>query len=123
LEERFGWGLPAQPTAQAIAHTLSLPAPTPHLWPRVERYLLQDRSLPRSLLAPLVRAGLLYADARANAVFLLGASPATAVGAELRGTTSQPWRGLAPGSRKDAGFFSAFAASTQAIVLCESANA
>jgi hypothetical protein len=31
------------------------------------------------------------------------------------------WRGLAPGSRKDAGFFSASVASAQAIVLCESA--
>ena len=121
LEERFGLVPPTQPTAVATANTLSLPAPAPHLWPRVERYLIKDRRLPRSLLAPLVRAGLLYADARANAVFLLGASPATAVGAELRGTTSQPWRGLAPGSRKDAGFFSASAASAQAIVLCESA--
>jgi hypothetical protein len=121
LEERFGRGPPTQPTAQATAHTLSLPAPAPHLWPRVERYLIEDRRLPRSLLAPLVCAGLLYADARANAVFLLGASPATAVGAELRGTTAQPWRGLAPGSRKDAGFFATSATSAQAIVLCESA--
>ncbi len=121
LVERFGLVPPTQPIAQATAHTLWLPAPTPHLWPRVERYLIEDRRLPRSLLAPLVRAGLLYADARANAVFLLGASPAAAVGAELRGTTSAPWRGLAPGSRKDAGFFSASAASAQAIVLCESA--
>jgi hypothetical protein len=121
LEERFAMVPPPQPTAVATANILSLPAPAPHLWPQVERYLINDRRLPRSLLVPLLRAGLLYADARANAVFLLGASPATAVGAELRGTTSQPWRGLAPGSRKDAGFFSASAASAQAIVLCESA--
>jgi hypothetical protein len=121
LEERFALAPPTPPTAVATATALSLPAPAPHLWSRVERYLIEDRRLPRSLLAPLVRAGLLYADARANAVFLLGASPATAVGAELRGTTVQPWRGLAPGSRKDAGFFSASAASAQAIVLCESA--
>ena len=121
LEERFALAPPTPPTAVATATALSLPAPAPHLWSRVERYLIEDRRLPRSLLAPLVRAGLLYADARANAVFLLGASPATAVGAELRGTTTQPWRGLAPGSRKDAGFFSASAASAQAIVLCESA--
>ena len=121
LEERFALAPPTPPTAVATATALSLPAPAPHLWSRVERYLIEDRRLPHSLLAPLVRAGLLYADARANAVFLLGASPATAVGAELRGTTAQPWRGLAPGSRKDAGFFAASAASAQAIVLCESA--
>jgi hypothetical protein len=80
-----------------------------------------ERKLPRSLLTPLVQAGILYADTRANAVFLLGDTPATAVGAELRGTTSQSWRGMAPGSRKDRGFFSVSTASAQAIVLCESA--
>jgi hypothetical protein len=121
LEERFGLGPPPQPVAQATVHRLSLPAPVPHLWPRVERYLIEDRQLPSALLAPLVHTGLLYADAHANAVFLLGDNPATAVGAELRGTTSLPWRGLAPGSRKDHGFFCASAACAQAIVLCESA--
>lgn len=121
LEERFGLGPPTQPVAQATAHKLSLPAPAPHLWSRVEHYLIEDRKLPRAVLAPLVHAGLLYADAHANAVFLLGDNPATAVGAELRGTTSLPWRGLAPGSRKDHGCFSVSAASAQAIVLCESA--
>jgi hypothetical protein len=121
LEERFGLGPPTQPAAQATAHPLSLPAPAPHLWPRVEHYLITDRKLPRALLAPFVHTGLLYADAHANAVFLLGDNPATAVGAELRGTTSLPWRGLAPGSRKDHGFFCASVACAQAIVLCESA--
>jgi hypothetical protein len=38
------------------------------------------------------------------------------------GITARSWRGLAPGSRKDRGFFSvSVAAATQAIVLCESA--
>jgi hypothetical protein len=121
LEDHFSLAPPSQPAGVATVHKLSLPAPAPHLWPRVERYLIEDRKLPRSLLAPLVHAGLLYADAHANAVFLLGDNPATAVGAELRGTTSLPWRGLAPGSRKDHGFFSASVASAHAIVLCESA--
>lgn len=123
LEDRFGLAPSTQPAAVATVHKLSLPAPAPHLWPRVERYLVEDRKRPRALLAPLVHAGLLYADAHANAVFLLGNAPATAVGAELRGTTSLPWRGLAPGSRKDHGFFSASApcAQAQALVLCESA--
>jgi hypothetical protein len=58
------------------------------------------------LLLPLRESGILYADARANAVFLLGDTAATAVGAELRGTTARSWRGMAPGSRKDLGFFS-----------------
>jgi hypothetical protein len=121
LEECFGMVPPTPPAAVTTVHELSLPAPAPHLWPRVERYLTEDRKLPCALLAPLVHAGLLYADARANAVFLLGDNLATAVGAELRGTTSLPWRGLAPGSRKDHGFFAASAAAAHAIVLCESA--
>ena len=43
------------------------------------------------------------------------------VGAELRGTGSQPWRGMAPGSRKHHGYFAAGASQPTALVLCESA--
>ena len=131
LEDRFGTAAPAQPATLFTAPAWTLPAPAPHHWPRVERYLVDQRKLPRSSLTLFVQAGIIYADARANAVFLLGDTPATAVGAELRGTclrqgfggqaTSQSWRGMAPGSRKDRGFFSVCAASAHAIVLCESA--
>lgn len=121
LEDRFGTWPSVEPAFSPAPQALTLPHPAPHHWPRVERYLTEQRQLPRSLLTPLVHAGIIYADARANAVFLLGDTPASAVGAELRGTTSQSWRGLAPGSRKDRGFFSIGAASAQAIVLCESA--
>ena len=121
LEDRFGTGPLVEPAFSPAPRALTLPSPAPHHWPRVERYLREQRRLPRSLLTPLVHAGIIYADARANAVFLLGDTPATAVGAELRGTTSQSWRGMVPGSRKDRGFFCVPAASAQAIVLCESA--
>lgn len=121
LEERFGTWPPVQPAFSPAPQTLTLPPPAAHHWPRVERYLIEQRQLPPSLLTPLLHAGIIYADARANAVFLLGDSPATAVGAELRGTTSQSWRGMAPGSRKDRGFFSVSPVCAQAIVLCESA--
>jgi len=62
-------------------------------------------------------------QARANAVFLLLDKENIPVGAELRGTTQRQWRGLAPGSRKDQGFFSVPAdlAPSESIVLCESA--
>jgi protein strawberry notch len=121
LEDRFGAPAPAQPACLFSTTAWTLPPPAVLHWPRVERYLIEERTLPRSLLTPLVQAAILYADSRANAVFLLGDTPATAVGAELRGTTSQPWRGMAPGSRKDRGFFSVCAPSVHAIVLCESA--
>jgi hypothetical protein len=121
LEDRFGTWPSVEPAFPPALRALTLPPPVPHHWPCVERYLSEQRRLPRSLLTPLVHAGIIYADARANAVFLLGDTPATAVGAELRGTTSQSWRGMAPGSRKDHGCFSVSTASADAIVLCESA--
>jgi len=131
LEERLDTSAPVSPASTPTPRRLRLPPPAAPHWPRVERYLIQERKLPHSLLAPLVHAGILYADARANAVFLLGDTPATAVGAELRATclrpgfgrqaTSEPWRGLAPGSRKDRGCFAVGATLVQAIVLCESA--
>jgi hypothetical protein len=122
LEARFGVTTPTQPSAVSTPQTLRLPPAVAHHWPRIERYLVEERRLPPSLLLPLRDSGSLYADAHANAVFLLGDTAATAVGAELRGTTARSWRGLAPGSRKDRGFFSVSgAAATQAIVLCESA--
>lgn len=101
---------------------LALPASTPENLAHVRRYLVEERHLPPVLLSPLIRSGSLYADARANAVFLLRAKHNEAVGAELRGTTACAWRGMAPGSRKDHGFFAIPPAPPEApTVLCESA--
>ena len=110
----------------------SLPAPTPPprlslpprdpamLW-RVQRYLIAQRRIAPGLVDSIIRSGTLYADARANAVFLLLGEESSPVGAELRGTTERSWRGLAPGSRKDRGFFSIPADPLPTVVLCESA--
>jgi len=121
LEDHFGAPVPVQPAPIFATHARTLPPPAPHHWPRVERYLIEQRQLPRSLLTPLVHSGIIYADVRANAVFLIVDPDATPVGAELRGTTALAWRGMAPGSRKDRGFFSLPSTPGQAIVLCESA--
>jgi hypothetical protein len=121
LEQRWGTSAPSPPASTPTPWQLRLPSLAAHHWPRVERYLIHIRKLPGSLLLPLRQSGILYADAHANAVFLLGNTAANAVGAELRGTTPQPWRGMAPGSRKDLGCFSVSLADAQAIVLCESA--
>ncbi len=100
---------------------LALPPPDPSkLW-RVRRYLIQERRLPSALVQSLIDSGVIYADSRANAVFLLLGKEKQPVGAELRGTTSRPWRGLAPGSRKDLGFFAVPAQARPATVLVESA--
>jgi hypothetical protein len=43
------------------------------------------------------------------------------VGAELRGTGPRVWRGMAPGTRKDLGYFWIGDPGSREIVLCESA--
>jgi hypothetical protein len=100
---------------------LRLPPSAPEHLARVRNYLIGQRRLPAALLEPLIDTGSLYADARANALFLLRAPDTQPVGAELRGTGPIPWRGMAPGSRKDLGFFAVPAAPLEACVLCESA--
>jgi hypothetical protein len=115
--------IPAQPAPPRVHLQLQLPRPDPAQLSRVSHYLLVQRALPALLVDSLVQAGSLYADHRANAVFVLRSPDHTPVGAELRGTTIHSWRGMAPGSKKDLGFFSIPARSAPAptIVLCESA--
>jgi hypothetical protein len=109
------------PVASAPPQPLALPPPVEEHLEGVRSYLIDQRQLPPALLDPLIRSADLYADARANAVFLLRDSQGQPVGAELRGTTACPWRGMAPGSRKDLGFFAISATTCEANVLCESA--
>jgi Protein of unknown function (DUF3991)/Toprim-like len=120
LAQRF-----PSPQAPALAPPpkppLALPTPDASRLPGVKRYLIEQRRLPDNLLEPLVLAGRLYADPKANAVFLLLGKENQPVGAELRGTTGTAWRGLAPGSHKDLGYFSVGPAQSQEAVLCESA--
>ena len=121
LGQHFGGQLPPSRPAPSPLPRLSLPPREPAMLWRVQRYLVVQRGIAAGLVDSLVRSGTLYADARANAVFLLSGKDGAPVGAELRGTTEQSWRGLAPGSRKDLGFFSLPADPLPAVVLCESA--
>jgi hypothetical protein len=110
------------PTRRRRHQQLRLPAASPANLPRVQRYLTGRRGLSATILASLIDDGRLYADARGNAVFLMVAGrPNRPMGAELRGTGNRVWRGLAPGSRKNAGYFWVGKASSRQIVLCESA--
>jgi len=87
----------------------------------VRRYLYDHRRLPAALVEPLISGGSVYADTKGNAVFLLLGKEDAPVGAEIRGTTSTSWRGMAPGSRKDLGYFSIPVLEPTTIILCESA--
>lgn len=100
----------------------SLPPPDPTQLPTVQHYLTTQRALPPALIQCVIESGQLYADRRGNAVFLLRGKENQAVGAELRGTGRVRWRGLAPGSRKDLGYFRwPPHATATVIILCESA--
>jgi hypothetical protein len=106
----------------SCAGQLRLPKPYPAMLHRIRQYLTVRRSLAAEQLEPLIESGWLYADARANAVFLLVAGKAQRpVGAELRGTGQRRWRGMAPGTDKNAGYFWVGPVGSKQIILCESA--
>jgi hypothetical protein len=126
--ERHCASVVVQPVNAPPRPPLRLPPSVLEHLAQVRRYLTWQRRLPTTLLDPLIEAGSLYADARANAVFLLRDSHGQPVGAELRGTGPVSWRSMAPGSRKDLGCFAIPAcrqagpdAPLKACVLCESA--
>ena len=100
---------------------LTLPPPDRSQLALVKHYLVHDRALTPSVVDGLIESGKLYADRRGNAVFLLLGKENTPVGAELRGTGPVRWRGLAPGSQKDLGYFSVHPLQASKVVLCESA--
>jgi hypothetical protein len=105
----------------AIKPALRLPQKDEKKLSRITNYLKYERFVPPELINFLVKSGKLYADKKANAVFLLLGKEKTVVGAELRGTTTKRWRGMATGSRKDLGCFYIKRSHTNKMVLCESA--
>lgn len=110
------------PSSSRPERPLHLPPPAAGKLGQVCRYLIEQRQLRWELIKGLIQRRALYADAFGNAVFLMERGKSrTPVGAELRGTTAARWRGLAPGSRKDAGYFWVGQQAARRIVLCESA--
>ena len=116
---------PGVPLSKKTRHRprtpLTLPKKNHQRLPQVNHYLTSRRCLPAVLIQSLFNDGRLYADDRANAVFLLLGKGNSVVGAEMRGTSHQPWHALAPGSRKDRGFFYIANANSTKLVICESA--
>lgn len=122
---------PAQPATPTSAPHLKLPTPDADRLDAVKHYLVTERKIVPAVVSLLVKSGNLYADSLANAVFLMRRACAApqqadgargiAVGAELRGIGPRPWRGMAPGSRKNLGYFSIRDATFRGIILCEAA--
>jgi hypothetical protein len=89
----------------------------------VRDYLVQERCLPGALVEELHTCGLVYADERRNAVFLRRDGAGVATGAALRGTRpGSPFKGLAAGTARDAGwfFFAMGDRGTPQLILTES---
>ena len=128
LAQHFPGSVPSLPLAPTPPLQFLPPPPDPGKLDRVLQYLVEHRRISPELLDPLIGSGTLYADTRANAVFLLLGKEKLPVGAELRGTIARPWHGLAPGSQKDLGCFAvpteplpAAGFAGQPVILCESA--
>lgn len=100
---------------------LQLPTREDRYISRILSYLHQCRSIPLPLIQRTINCGKLYADQKANAVFVLKGKNNAIVGAELRGTSQYKWRGMAPGSKKSLGCFYINTPGSKKIVLCESA--
>ena len=73
LQTHFDDQLPLEfgPAPRLAQRVLSLPPPAPAQLRPVQSYLVTQRALPPALLDPLIASGTLYADGKANAVFLL----------------------------------------------------
>ncbi len=104
-----------------VKQTLKLPQKDDRKLRQVTQYLINRRCIPEELIKNLIKSKKLYADIRGNAVFLLLGKKKKVVGAELRGTCNQKWRGMAPGSRKNLGCFYIIGKNVRKMALCESA--
>ena len=98
------------------------PQPSPEHWPTVKKYLVETRALPVNWVEASYANGNIYADGRANAVFIARDGRGKPVGAELRGTDpTRPFKGHALGSRRDRGVFSVGNPAASIVVVVESA--
>ena len=98
-----------------------IPQASPKNLLHVMDYLVQQRGLLEKDLIPLINKGVLYADHRRNAVFVLLGKEKSHVGAELRGTGQTRYRGLFKGSKRTHGFFYAGSEDAKYCIVCESA--
>lgn len=97
------------------------PKSCPQYRPRLSEFLTRSRCLPASIVTHVMNLGLVYPDSRRNAVFLCHSPGGDVTGAELRGTGTTPFKGMAPGSRRGVGFFTLPSTAPTEVVVVESA--
>jgi len=100
---------------------LVLPPRNDEKLPQIVSYLHGQRRIPLNIISALIDSQKIYADRRGNAVFPLTGKGNQIVGAEIRGTTTAPWHGMAKGSRKDVGCFFLKTPDARMALICESA--
>lgn len=103
--------------------TLRLPPRDDGKLPQIRHYLMHRRCLPKRVVDYLIGRGVLYADKKGNAVFLLLGKGKRVVGAEIRGTNDYigKWHAMATGTKKHKGCFYIRDKEIKKLVLCESA--
>lgn len=103
--------------------TLRLPSRDDNNLLKIRRYLMHRRCLPATVVDYLIDRDVLYADDKANAVFLLLGKGKRVVGAEIRGTNDhfRKWYAMAAGTNKRSGCFYIKDKGAKKVVLCESA--
>lgn len=107
---------------RAVPHPQFIPPKRdPSKMSQAVQYLNNQRCISDKTIKALIKSGRFYADYRQNAVFVLLGKENKAVGAELIGTTSVRWRGMARGTKKNQGCFYFKVGAPNHIVICESA--
>jgi hypothetical protein len=127
LHNNFGNGSYSKyPRSMLTKHpypdTSNFQAPKPILEYRADIliYLTKERAIPASIINGLLDQGSIFADSKHNAVFLCEFN-GEITGAEIRGTTSQSFKGMATGSHRGVGFFTLTHPKPTQLVIVESA--
>ncbi len=95
--------------------TFTPPAPDEKGWQAVQHYLTRKRKLSENLVQALHERGLVYADSKQNAVFIMRSLDGDVTGAFLRGTVGQDntFMGFAAGTKRNAGWFYVHSGGTE----------
>lgn len=87
---------------------------------RVWAYLVQTRKISQSAIKLCFDRHLIYQDTKGNVVFRMKDGTGETVGAEIRGTSPQPFKGIAGGSKEGYGFNIVLGENCERMIVFES---